>query len=151
VNAAPVSESEAFRVELPEHDLSLVKLELRDARGGLVSENFYWYAAELAVYRRLNDLPQVELTGSAKANGSHITVKLANSGAAPALMSKLTLVNEVTGKRLLPAYFSDNYVSLLAGESKVIEIDCPSAAAAGQLALNLRGWNVRAAAIAVSR
>jgi hypothetical protein len=137
-------------VELPDHDLSLVKLELLDAKGGLVSENFYWYAAELPGYRRLNDLPQVELTGSASANGSHITVKVTNSGAAPALMSKLTLVNAATGKRVLPAYFSDNYVSLLAGESKVIEIDCPSAAGEGQMALRLRGWNVRAGTIAVS-
>jgi hypothetical protein len=146
-----VSATEAFRVELPGQDLAFVKLELLDAKGALASENFYWYAPELSGYRRLNDLPQVELAGSASAKGSLITVKLTNSGAAPALMSKLTLVNAATGKRVLPAYFSDNYVSLLAGESKVIEIDCPKGAEAGQLALNLRGWNVRAATIPVSR
>ncbi len=151
LTAAPVSATEAFRVELPGQDLAFVKLELLDAKGALASENFYWYAPELSGYRRLNDLPQVELAGSASAKGSLITVKLTNSGAAPALMSKLTLVNEATGKRVLPAYFSDNYVSLLAGESKVIEIDCPKGAEAGQLALNLRGWNVRAATIPVSR
>ena len=49
-----------------------------------------------------------------------------------ALENKLTLVNAGDGTRILPAYYSDNYVSLLPGESKEIEIEFPAAAAKGQ-------------------
>jgi hypothetical protein len=42
----------------------------------------------------------------------------------------------------LPAYFSDNYVSLLPGETREIEIEFPLAAAHGSAQLAIRGWNL---------
>ena len=43
--------------------------------------------------------------------------------------------------RVLPAYYSDNYVSLLPGESKEIVIECTKAAKGG-VTIGLRGWNL---------
>ena len=53
-----------------------------------------------------------------------------------------------TGARVLPAYASDNYVSLLPGEGRRITVEVP--APAGGLTIELKGWNVRAASFAVA-
>jgi hypothetical protein len=64
------------------------------------------------------------------------------------------LVNSTTGERILPAYYSDNYVSLLPGESRAIHVEYPAAAAGGTVpALTLRGFNLppRSVSIAAGR
>jgi hypothetical protein len=60
---------------------------------------------------------------------------------------KLTLVEAGSGARVLPAYYSDNYVSLLAGETKVLDIAYPQMGAHGAMSVNVRGWNVPPASI----
>jgi hypothetical protein len=71
-----------------------------------------------------------------------VLVELRNTGTAAALESKLTLLNATDGSRILPAYYSDNYISLLAGESREIEIEYPAKSATGPAQLSLRGWNL---------
>jgi hypothetical protein len=51
----------------------------------------------------------------------------------------LTLL-DAKGERILPAYLSDNYVSLLPGESREVTIRSPDAIRPA--ALSVRGWNV---------
>jgi hypothetical protein len=75
------------------------------------------------------------------------TVKIGNAGATPALMIKLTLKRAVTGERILPAYYSENYVSLLPGEERSITIEFAADAAKPSIAL--RGWNLPAKTIDV--
>jgi hypothetical protein len=129
----------------------LVKLEVSDATGAPVSDNFYWWSADEASLRELNSLPQAQITASASAaiaNGERtVTVRIKNTGAAAALMIKLTLENAATGQRILPAYYSDNYVSLLPGEERSVSV----AFAAGDAApaIGLRGWNLATKTIAV--
>jgi hypothetical protein len=43
--------------------------------------------------------------------------------------------------RVLPVYYSDNYVSLLSGEAREIEVRCP-AGGSSCARVALRGWNV---------
>ena len=52
------------------------------------------------------------------------------------------------GTQVLPAYFGDNYVSLLPGETRTIEIRYPTAKASSA-SVTLRGWNVAASRVAV--
>ena len=75
-------------------------------------------------------------------NETRVTATLTNSGSAPALTVKLTLL-DAAGQRILPAYYSDNYVSLLPGETRTIEIAYPDTAAHSPPRVALRGWNVR--------
>jgi len=76
-------------------------------------------------------------------------VKLHNAGNVASLEDKLTLVNAKDGSRILPAYFSDNYVSLLPGESRDIDIEYPAAAGQGAAQIMLRGWNLPSRVIAI--
>ena len=71
-------------------------------------------------------------------------VTLANNGSVPAIETKLTVMN-ADGAQVLPAYFSDNYVTLMPGETRVIEIRYPTAKADKPM-VNVRGWNVTATA-----
>ncbi len=97
-------------------------------------------------WRMLNTLQSVALTGSVVAQAvdgadNVVTVALANRTAVPALNAKLTLV-DAQGKRVLPAFYSDNYVALLPGEEKRIDIRYPKATGQTAAALTLREWNV---------
>ncbi|UVO50563.1 glycoside hydrolase family 2 [Sphingomonas sp. SUN019] len=130
----------------------LVSLTLADRAGRTVSENFYWRGRDTASYRALNDLAPVALTAAAAApvvagEDRSITVTLSNGTQTPALNAKLTLVDDA-GKRILPAFYSDNYVALLPGEKKTIIVRYPATVTAGP-SLTLRGWNVPETKVAV--
>ena len=77
-------------------------------------------------------------------------VQIENHGAAAALANKLTFETAFDGAQILPAYLSDNYVSLLPGETRTIEIVYPASAAQGPAKLEIRGWNLPASAIPIS-
>jgi len=125
----------------------LVKLELKDGGGRLLSDNFYWLAADSASYRQLNRLPAASVVAKDLAYESMgaetaIMVLLENQSNSAALEIKLTLVDSTTGARILPAYYSDNYISLLPGEKRNVSIRYTTTRPAPQLAI--RGWNVPA-------
>jgi hypothetical protein len=62
-------------------------------------------------------------------------------------MIKLTLKDAATGQRILPAFYSENYISLLAGEERTITIAFPTGES--KPAIGLRGWNLDTETIAV--
>jgi len=122
----------------------LVQLRLMDGNT-LVSDNFYWRGKEPASYRALNALPQTPLRLTAGPVGTSgqdelVRVVLQNQSPTPALNAKLTLVND-RGERILPAFYSDNYVSLLPGESRTIEVRYPAGKGDAPHFM-LSGWNV---------
>jgi len=130
----------------------LVKLELQDSTGQVVSDNLYWLAATSQFYRQLNRLPAATIVATANAvSPGKVRVTLKNGGTAAALSNKLTLVNASDGTRILPAYYSDNYVSLLPGETREIDIEYPASASKGDPRVNLRGWNLAPAVVPIQQ
>jgi hypothetical protein len=77
-------------------------------------------------------------------------VQLQNNGKSVALQNKLTLLSARDGTCILPAYLSDNYVSLLPGEKTEIQIEYPSSAGAGPAQLAVRGRNFAPRTIAIA-
>jgi hypothetical protein len=151
------SELNGFHLDIPAeaaNDVVFVRLELLDSSGAVLSDNFYSQAAQAATYRQLNDLPQATLAASASASNSAdevaIRIELKNTGSGVALANKLTLRN-ADGSRVLPAYYSDNYISLLPGESRLVTVSAPISIARGTLNVTLTGWNSTAATVNVSR
>jgi hypothetical protein len=135
------------------HDaVVLVSLSLVDSKGATLSESVYWQSRDESSLHKLNELPAQPVTLAAHttpgAPEAVVTVELANRGPAPALAAKLTALDE-HGQRVLPVYYSDNYVTLLPGGSKKIEIRCPSNGVRCAR-IQLRGWNVRPAAAPVT-
>jgi hypothetical protein len=130
----------------------LVSLQVMDADSARISDNFYWWSKDEESLRELNGMAPATLTATAALTAAgderKVTVKIKNSAAVPALMIKLTLQNAAGGERILPAYYSENYVSLLPGEDREITIAFP--AGSTRLALTLRGWNLATETIAVN-
>jgi hypothetical protein len=146
----PNSTTVMFRLETEplflSNDVLLVRLEARDDQGQLVSDNFYWLAAKESKYRLLDSLGQANITAIAtqevSATERVVRVLLKNHGDIPALEIKLTPKDAVTEERLLPAYLSDNYISLLPGEERTIIIDLPKEAHPPKISFGIRGWNI---------
>ena len=129
----------------------LIKLNVSDASDAPVSDNFYWWAKDDATLRELGSLGNAALTTSATVSGSGderaINVQLSNTGNTPAILVKLTLQNAATGDRILPAYYSENYVSLLPGEHRDITIKFPQGSDKPQL--GIRAWNLPQSTVTV--
>jgi beta-galactosidase/beta-glucuronidase len=138
---------------LDREGLVLVKLRLVDAGNAVLSENFYWQGKDDTSYRRLGTLAPQALTMTAKRHpdgaGQSVSVRIVNSGVQAALATKLTLLDS-TGKRILPAYYSDNYLSLLPGEEQAVVIRIPPGGAAPSR-IGVRGWNVVQQEIEIGR
>ncbi len=128
-----------------------LKLELDDAEGKAISSNFYWegQAATPDDLTGLNQLPMVALdvqaTSKDEGGTRTVTVTVHNASANIALMAHLQLRRK-SGERVLPAYYSDNYISLVPGESRTITIEADASAFNGEDALvDFDGWNVTVA------
>jgi hypothetical protein len=144
LTAGPNAATDAFTLNWPANGACLAQLELRDKKGRLLSDNFYWHARNEQQLQQLNQLPKAALTGKLRAKhsagGLVIEAKFSNPGSTPALAIKLTLRDSKTGRRILPAYYSDNYFSLLPGQSRDLRIESTVAGQAPQL--DLDGWNI---------
>jgi Exo-beta-D-glucosaminidase Ig-fold domain/Glycosyl hydrolases family 2/Glycosyl hydrolases family 2, sugar binding domain/Concanavalin A-like lectin/glucanases superfamily/Glycosyl hydrolases family 2, TIM barrel domain len=160
VDARPNDVTPSLKLELDEllrsEPLVLVRLELRDPAGKLLADNFYWQGRDPAAYRKLNELPSGALAVAAKQGittpgaDATIVVSLANRGAHPLFAAKLTLV-DANGSRILPAYYTDNYLSLLPGETREVTIAMSESAFARVARLELRGWNVNGESLPIDR
>ena len=122
----------------------LVELTLTDSRKGIASRNVYWQGRTDGDLRRLLQVPPVHLAVSAAStperDGDSVMIRMTNHDTAPALLARLTL-QDSRGERVLPAYYSNNYLTLLPGESTSVAAHCP---AQGRVCARvaLRGWNV---------
>jgi beta-mannosidase len=128
-----------------------IKLELRDGAGGLVSSNFYWKGTE----EKPDDLAELnkmeKVTLEAKVNRSFgegqqvVTVTLHNATKSIALMTHLQLRDAMSGQRILPAYASDNYLSLTPDETRTVTITSAAGNSANDAQVVVDGWNVTVA------
>lgn len=107
--------------------LHFIKLELIDAKGNLISENFYWRNGVNDLdYTLLNTLPEADLScrlvDKSMSDGK-MKIAVKNNSGTVAFANRVRLVNKATQKRILPIIMSDNYVTLMPGEEKVITME----------------------------
>jgi len=136
LDSAEDSVTPAIQLEFPPglSPVHFLRLELvRDGR--VVSDNFYWRGLEADNYKALRELPKVNLEARTilERHGHwRLTTELYNPAQTPALMVRLKVVREKTGDRILPALYSDNYVSLLPGERRTITTEVQNADTRGE-------------------
>lgn len=151
-----------------------LKLELHDASGKLVSDNFYWLSTKsdildwpkrldtvytpqsaYADLSELNTLPPAKLTvrSSMSQDGKDRVVHtfIENPSSSLALMVHLRVARAKDGGDLVPIFWDDNYFSLLPGEKRQLIARFDSAKAGGDnLVLTVDGWNVVTASNALA-
>ncbi|MXV51870.1 glycosyl hydrolase [Pedobacter sp. HMF7647] len=109
-----------------------------------LSENIYWLADEKGNYSGLKNMPVSKLEVTAKKiNNGKIEATLNNpSGSPMAFFNRLSLVDPATHKRLLPVFYSDNYISVLPGDSKKVLLEYKDVTNKDQPLLMISGWNL---------
>ncbi len=158
-NADADTLTNGFKLELApllaSQGVALVRVELRNSAAQVVSDNLYWLGATSESYRSLTRLGAAALSVTAQSSREgddiRIQVQLHNMGTSASLSTRLTLLNAADGSRILPAYYSDNYISLLPGETHSIEIQYPAKSANGAPQLAVRGWNLATQVVQVGQ
>jgi len=147
-----------------------LKLELRDAAGKLISDNFYWLSIkadvldwgkrtdtvytpqkEFADLTGLNSLPKVKVTiiktVHVSPGDSSLTVVAENKSDSVAFMVHPRVTRGKGGDDLTPIFWSDNYFSLLPGEKKSVMARFDFGDLHGATPeLVIEGWNVESTA-----
>ena len=142
-----------------------VDLRLTDTAGAELSTNLYWLSTHpdvldlehstgfvtpvttYADYSALGRLPLQRVNATATFTRSGDTgrarVTLTNPGKALAFFIRLQVKAGADGDEVLPVEWSDNYVSLLPGETRVLTADYSERDLQGrQPVLSVSGWNV---------
>lgn len=145
------SVSTPITLEMPRNlpPVYFLSLELRQ-NGSLLSSNLYMRSASGEDYTALRQLPQVKLEVSTKANRRNgrwlLETQLRNPSDTPAVMIRLAAVRSRSGDRILPALYSDNYFTLMPGESVVVTTEVDEADCRGEEpAIRIDGFNVASA------
>lgn len=152
---------EVLKLEFPAaiSPVHFIKLELTDAHGKPVSDTFYWRSTnaytrgrtwtgpQFKDFEPLSRLPSTRLDSRVewgRENRENIaTVTLQNSSAGLAFMIWLRLQHADDAKPVRPAFYSDNFFSLLPGESRTLRITFGDEAAdPARVQLRVDGWNV---------
>jgi exo-1,4-beta-D-glucosaminidase len=162
------SSTKAFDLTNPDRltPTYFLKLELRDAAGKLVSENFYWLSTkpdvldwakrsdtvytpqkEFGDLTGLNSLPNAKVaiakTERVSGGNSTLTVIAENKSGCVAFMVHPRITRGKGGEDVTPIFWSDNYFSLMPGEKKAVTARFDSTSLHGAAPeLVLEGWNV---------
>lgn len=121
VSCGEDSTTPCMTVRKPDAEAYYVKLSLTDASGETVSDNFYILGREDGNTRAVRSLPEAKVRKRVRIIGNEATVTLKNMGKTPALLLRLTL-KASDGEEILPVEYSDNYFSLMGGESKTVTV-----------------------------
>jgi exo-1,4-beta-D-glucosaminidase len=170
LDLAPDSSVKAFDLPKPA-DLSkayFLRLQLHGSNGKLVSDNFYWLStkpdtmdwkkrkdtvytpqAEFGDLTGLNDLAPAKVAVSKEIQSSgktgRMTVMVENQGKSIAFMVHPRITRGEGGEDLTPIFWSDNYFSLMPGESRTVTATWAVAnAERKQPALVVDGYNLAA-------
>lgn len=143
-------------------------LKLKDPSGSVKVENFYWLSTktdvldpdhknstwfvtpntQFADFTGLNKLPKVELEKTVRFHRGDghwkAEVTLKNPAETIAFFTEIGIAGKESGKMILPVFWSDNYVSLLPGETKVLTAQFADEDLKGEKpVLKISGWSTQ--------
>ncbi len=139
-----------------------VDLILKKNTGDVVSRNFYWVPSTLTAFdwpktdwaytpvTQHEDMTVLEKLPTAKvdaeshletsADGKTVQIRLHNPSKALAFQVAVA-ARDTHGEDIVPAVWSDNYVELMPGESRILTATLPASAADGAVVV-VSGWNI---------
>jgi hypothetical protein len=136
------------KVTLPANtdEVFFLKLSLSD-QDKTVDENLYWLSNKRHSYEKLNELQKVSVKAEMKKTSEgQSVIRLSNPGNETAFFIRLKVANE-NNELVLPAWFTENFLTLLPGDEKEIMLDLSTGKAVtglNGLKLVIEGWNVPA-------
>lgn len=133
-----------FDIPVPEgikgaYFLKLVLVE----SGKEITDNIYWLTTVDKNYASLADLPKVipdvQIIFSEKENiyQGKVTLKADNN---ISFFNRIKVFDKNTGKRILPVHYSDNYVTLMPGDERTVDIEFTSNLPKNQIDIVVESW-----------
>jgi hypothetical protein len=150
ISSGPNAVADCFALTFPDglSSVHFIKLKLTDAKGAILSENFYWRGTTYERYADLKNLPAVKLavaTALHHENGTEtMTADITNpaDSGTVALAIRPKVVKPGTDEQVLPVFMNDGYFSLVPGETKHLTIQYDRASSGEQDAvLAVECWN----------
>lgn len=153
--------NDIFTIDFPANitQVHFIKLRLYNEKGKEVANTFYWrsndkYEGSTTLtgptssgFEDLAKLKQVQLKTRHQVyeeNGRHfIKAEIKNSSSTLAFFTQLQLLDE-NKKPVRPSFYTDNFFSLLPGESKTILIETAIEDMPAKPTFVVKGWNVKA-------
>jgi exo-1,4-beta-D-glucosaminidase len=137
-----------FLSDLPElkgkNEVYFLDLKLKNPEGEIVADNFYWLSTktdemawdkyvwyytpqkEYADFTKLNKMtpvkPEVSKEQTTEGDEGVITVTLRNPSKEISFFTEIVLEKKAAKQPVLPQFLTDNYISLLPGETKKVVI-----------------------------
>ncbi|MBX3007067.1 MAG: beta galactosidase jelly roll domain-containing protein [Melioribacteraceae bacterium] len=152
--------NDALKIEFPSDitQVHFIKLYLKDPKGKIVSDAFYWRSKDIyegawtmtgpavSGFQDINKLPEAKLdlifSIRREADKIFIDSEVVNNSSSLVFFTRLHIVNS-TGESIKPVYYSDNFFSLLPNEKKQVVIEVSKDYLNGdEILLSLSGWNV---------
>jgi len=140
-------------------DMIFIRLTVKDASGATLGDTLYWHNwKDYMRYEALNTLPEVRINASVSAKSvvreetgrgnDRYTITLTNKSSEPAVQTRIRTLGSETKEDILPVFYSDNYFSLMPGESKTVTVEFnPKYLNGGRPVFELSGWNTMAEVI----
>ncbi|RKR84536.1 glycosyl hydrolase family 2 [Mucilaginibacter gracilis] len=137
---APIKKAIA---DIAQNEGTFLSLQLLNVQQKVVSNNLYWLPNAAGVYSGLQKMAPSQLNVKAtQVSAGKIQVTLTNPTNAPvAFFNRLSLVDAQTNNRLLPVFYSDNYISVLPGANQVIMMDYDARKYKNLPLVSISGWN----------
>ena len=151
--------NDVFTIDFPENisQVHFIKLRLTDEKGKQLGSNFYWrskdkYQGKMAVtgpassgFESIKQLAEVKLVAKHKTkteNGSYyIDIELKNPSRNIAFFTQIQFM-DMNNHPVRPSFYTDNFFSLLPGESRKVTIDTSRSNVTDNL-LIIKGWNIK--------
>ena len=135
---------DAMTIEVPQHfeGVYFLRLTLTGKDGKLMSQNDYVQSLGTEDRKQLRTMPDAVVTATAATDRTHAQVTVSNTGNVPAVMLRLNLKGD-DGEQILPVIYSDNYIHLMSGESRTLDIEWKAEDARGcQPMIEISGTNL---------
>ena len=128
--------------ELASKEGMFIAVQLLNLNQEIVSDNFYWLPDSMGNYSGLQLIKEAKITASAKkVSNTEIILTLSNKQNNPvSFFNRISLIDTHTKKRLLPSFYSDNYISVVPGGEKTITISYDQLKNA-ETVIEIEGWN----------
>ena len=126
MNVAENTSAEMAYVVPESNGLVFLKLLAKSVEGEILFEDFFWLH-ETNDFSGLNKIetPKVEVSLSPGSIRDSWTVTVENRGETPAILTRLKLVHPLSRHEILPALWSDNFISLLPGDKRQLMVSLP--------------------------
>ena len=149
---------DALSLRLPEKlsQVHFIALECRDAKGKVLSRNFYWESNDIykpgtltgpcaSGFQSLQNMPAAKVNASMKkrsdAENLYFDVTLKNGSGKIAFFNEVLLLGD-DGLPVPYTFTSDNYFTLEPGQSQIVTLEIARGDAPAKPVVHVEGWNV---------